>query len=82
MRPCVIMPLRDYEDIRIHIQHSINILENKRVSVKDRLSVLDSLYAIRNALDDDKTDVEEFLDDKFKRFADAIDRRIDAAILD
>ena len=81
MRPCVIMSLRDHDDIRIHIQHSINILENKRVSVKDRLTVLNSLYAIRNVLDDDETDIERLINEKIEGFADAIDKRIEHAIL-
>lgn len=81
MRPCINMSIHDYEDIRGHVQHSINILENKRVSVKDRLSVLESLYVIRNILDDDETDIEKFLNEKIEKFADAIDRRIDDAIL-
>ena len=81
MRPCIIMSAHEYDEIRILTLHSINILENKRVSVKDRLTVLEGLYTIRNILDDDETDIEKFVDDKIERFAEAIDRRIDDAIL-
>ncbi len=79
MKPCVIMSLDDYEDIRLNVQHAINILENKRVSVKDRLSVLASLYNVRNKLDED--DVEMTVNMQMEKFAKAIDRRIDDAIL-
>ena len=79
MKPCVIMSLQDYEDIRLRVQHSINILECKRVSVKDRLSALESLYTIRNTLNED--DVESLVDKKIESFASAIDKRIEDAIL-
>lgn len=59
MKTCAIMSVRDYENARAHTERAIKILECKRVSVKDRLSALASLYVIRDSLQEDIDEEDE-----------------------
>ena len=53
MKACVIMNMQDYENIRLRIQHAINILDHARVSKSDRTDALNSLRAVRTLLEED-----------------------------
>ena len=50
MKTCVIMSVRDHETSKIHVERAIYLLKQERMSKKDRLDVLNSLYAIQAIL--------------------------------